>query len=191
MLGWGCSDEEGADDVVCPNEFTVAAVVQACGLARDERLTRMVHGYLMAGGFCGDPFVLSSLVNMYAKVGDVASARRLLLGLPCRDVVSWTAIVSGCVLNAMLEEALGVFLMMLEDGVLPNNVTISACSHSGLILEGHKCFESMGRDHDIEPSMEGLGGLQRLSNSSGTCLSVLKLCCVLSKLIFGLNLDPD
>jgi pentatricopeptide repeat protein len=135
MLAWGCSDEEGVDDVVRPNEFTAAAVVQACGLARDERLARMVHGYLVAGGFCDDPFVLGSLVNMYAKVGDVASARRLLLGLPCRDVVSWTAIVSGCVLNAMLEEALGVFLMMLEDGVLLNNVTmlsvIQACALMG------------------------------------------------------------
>jgi hypothetical protein len=27
MLAWGCSDEEGADDVVCPNKFTAAAVV--------------------------------------------------------------------------------------------------------------------------------------------------------------------
>ncbi|CAN6246571.1 unnamed protein product [Urochloa humidicola] len=129
MLG---DQAQGDYDAVRPNEFTAAAVLQACGLARDWRLGRMVHGYLVAGGFCYDPFVVASLVNMYAKVGDAASARRLVLGLPCRDVVSWTAIVSGCVLNGMLQEALEVFVMMLEDGILPNNVTmlsvIQACS---------------------------------------------------------------
>ncbi|RLM80071.1 pentatricopeptide repeat-containing protein [Panicum miliaceum] len=138
MLEWGAggaADQAEDDDTVRPNEFTAAAVLQACGLARDGRLGRMVHGYLVAGGFCGDAFVVGSLVNMYAKVGDAASARRLVLGLPCRDVVSWTAIISGCVLNGMLEEALEVFVMMLEDGVLPNIVTmlsvIQACSLMG------------------------------------------------------------
>jgi hypothetical protein len=33
------------------NEFTAVAVLQACGLAKDGRLGRMVHGYLVAGGF--------------------------------------------------------------------------------------------------------------------------------------------
>jgi pentatricopeptide repeat protein len=136
MLAWGGAGDLTEDAAaVRPNEFTAAAALQACGLARDGRLGRMVHGYLVAGGFCGDPFVVGSLVNMYAKVGDAASARRLVLGLPCRDVVSWTAIVSGCVLNGMLEEALEVFVMMREDGVLPNNVTmlsvIQACSLMG------------------------------------------------------------
>ncbi|WVZ74208.1 hypothetical protein U9M48_022420 [Paspalum notatum var. saurae] len=136
MLTWG-GPGEGEDDAVRPNEFTAAAVLQACGLARDERLGRMVHGYLVAGGFCSDPFVVGSLVNMYAKVGCVLSARRLVLDLPCRDVVSWTALISGCVLNGMLEEALDVLVMMLEDGVLPNNVTmlsvIQACSLMGAL----------------------------------------------------------
>ncbi|KAK3158733.1 hypothetical protein QOZ80_2AG0140900 [Eleusine coracana subsp. coracana] len=134
MLAWGAGQGED-DGAVRPNEFTAATLLQACGLARDDRLGRMVHGYLVAGGFCRDPFVVGSLVNMYAKVGDVVSARRLVLGLPSRDVVSWTAIISGCVLNGMLAEALEVFIMMLEDGVLPNNVTmlsvIQACSLMG------------------------------------------------------------
>jgi pentatricopeptide repeat protein len=133
MLSW-CAGQ-GDDGAVRPNEFTAAALLQACGLARDERLGRMVHGYLVAGGFCRDSFVLGSLVSVYAKVGDVVSARSLVLGFPSRDVVSWTAIMSGCVLNGMLAEALDLFVMMLEDDVLPNNVTmlsvIQACSLMG------------------------------------------------------------
>jgi pentatricopeptide repeat protein len=118
MLAWGAGQSED-DGAVCPNECTTAALPQACGLARDERMGRMLHGYVVAGGFCRDPFVVGSL----------------LLGLPSRDVVSWTVIISGCVLNWMLGKALDLFVMMLEDGVLPNNVTmlsvIQACSLMG------------------------------------------------------------
>lgn len=144
------------DAAVRANEFTLAALLQACGLAKDGRLGRMVHGYLVTNGFCADPFVVGSLVNMYAKVGDVVSARRLVLRLACRDVVSWTAVISGCVLNGMLAEALDVFVMMLEDGVLPNNVTmlsvIQACSfmgHSGLFSPVHALVARLGLEDDI------------------------------------------
>lgn len=144
------------DGAVRANEFTVAALLQACGLAKDEMLGRMVHGYLVTNGFCADPFVVGSLINMYAKAGDVASARRLLLRSACRDVVSWTAVVSGCVLNGMLADALNVFVMMLEDGVLPNNVTmlsvIQACSltgHSGLFSPVHALVVQLGLEDDV------------------------------------------
>ncbi|XP_006648936.2 putative pentatricopeptide repeat-containing protein At3g01580 [Oryza brachyantha] len=147
------ADEDGG---LRPNEFTAAALLQACGLARDARLGRMVHGHLVASGFCSDSFVVGSLVNMYAKVGDVVSAEELLLGLDFRDVVSWTALVSGCVLNGMLAEALDVFVMMLEDNVLPNNVTmlsiIQACSlmgESGLFSSLHALVVLLGLKNDV------------------------------------------
>lgn len=146
-------DEHGA---VRANEFTVAALLQACGLAKNERLGRMAHAYLVANGFCADPFVVGSLINMYAKVGDVVSARRLVLRLACRDVVSWTAVISGCVLNGLLADALQVFVMMLEDGVRPNNVTmlsvIQACSlmrQSGLFSPVHALVVRLGLEDDV------------------------------------------
>ncbi|KAF7085076.1 hypothetical protein CFC21_088561 [Triticum aestivum] len=155
MLLAHAADEDDAA-AVRANEFTMAALLQACGLAKDGRLGRMVHGYLVTNGFCADPFVVGSLVNMYAKVGDVVSARRLVLRLAFRDVVSWTAVISGCVLNGMLGEALDVFVMMLEDGVLPNNVTmlsvIQACSlmgHSGLFSPVHALVTRVGLEDDV------------------------------------------
>ncbi|KAG8044256.1 hypothetical protein GUJ93_ZPchr0136g33669 [Zizania palustris] len=93
---------------------------------------------------------------MYAKVGDVMSAKELVLRLDSRDVVSWTTLVSGCVINGMLVEALKVFVMMLEDGVLPNNVTmlsvIQACSlmgDSGLFSSLHALVVQLGLENDV------------------------------------------
>uniref|UniRef100_A0A0D3F8W7 CAAX prenyl protease 1 homolog n=1 Tax=Oryza barthii TaxID=65489 RepID=A0A0D3F8W7_9ORYZ len=153
MLTQDADDEDGG---LRPNEFTAAALLQACGLAKVARLGRMVHGHLVTSGFCCDPFVVGSLVNTYAKVGDVVSAEKLLLGMDSRDVVSWTAQLSGCVLNGMLAEALKVFVMMLEDNVLPNNVTmlsvIQACSlmgESGLFSSLHALVVRLGLENDV------------------------------------------
>ncbi|XP_038974624.1 pentatricopeptide repeat-containing protein At4g21300-like [Phoenix dactylifera] len=115
-----------------PNEFTVAAVLRACALLKDEKLGRMMHGFLISNGFHGDNFVLNSLIDTYSKLGYIASAEKLVNGLICRDVVSWTAVTSGCVLHGMFEKALVLFITMLEDGIRPNEVTmlsvIQACS---------------------------------------------------------------
>ncbi|KAG1354681.1 pentatricopeptide repeat-containing protein [Cocos nucifera] len=115
-----------------PNEFTVAAVLRACALLKNEKLGRMMHGFLFSNGFLGDNFVLNSLIDTYSKLGSIVSAGKLINGFSCRDVVSWTTVVSGCVLHGMFEEAFVLFITMLEDGIRPNVVTmlsiIQACS---------------------------------------------------------------
>ena len=56
------------------------------------------------------------------------------------------------------EEALRVFSHMLDLGVKPDNVVItavlSACSHAGLVNEGLKIFNSIEEVHGVKPTME-------------------------------------
>lgn len=138
-----------------PNEFTVSAVLRACGMLRDEEMGRMVHGHLVAAGFSHDAFVSNSLIDMYGKVGSIVDAEKLVSRLSCRDVVSWSAIISGSVLHGMFDKALILFTRMLEDGILPNTATmlsitqacslmgepsLFACVHAWLVkLELHDC----------------------------------------------------
>ncbi|WOK99024.1 pentatricopeptide repeat-containing protein [Canna indica] len=118
-----------------PNEFTAAAVLRACGMLGDEKTGRMFHGHLVVTGFAQDAFVSNSLVDTYAKVGSIPDAENLLGSLSCKDVVSWSSIISGSVLNGALEKALLLFVEMLEEGTLPNTATmlsvIQACSLRG------------------------------------------------------------
>nr|CAD1835329.1 unnamed protein product [Ananas comosus var. bracteatus] len=126
-------DEEAA--ALGPSEFTVSALLQACGHVKDVKLGAMAHAYIVKNGFFSDSFVANSLIDMYAKIGAAENAEKLVRGLRCRGVVSWTAALSGCVLNGMFAKALELFTMMLKDGILPNTVTmlsiIQACSLSG------------------------------------------------------------
>ncbi|KAH7550230.1 hypothetical protein JRO89_XS13G0157700 [Xanthoceras sorbifolium] len=115
---------------VCPNEFTLAAVLQACAKKADSALIESVHSYVVKTGLASDGFLQNSLIAAYAKSGSLWNAEKLLERFSCRDVVSWTSVISGCVLNEMMVEALVLFVRMRDDGVLPNEVTILSVLHA-------------------------------------------------------------
>ncbi|XP_042513952.1 pentatricopeptide repeat-containing protein At3g57430, chloroplastic-like [Macadamia integrifolia] len=115
-----------------PNEFTFAVLLQVCGQTRDLKLTEMIHGNLIVNELIEHQFLKYSMVDAYSKCGLSLAAEKLIKKSCCRDVVSWTMAISGCVLNGLIERAFVLFSDMLADGVAPNRVTfqsmIQACS---------------------------------------------------------------
>ncbi|KAJ4954794.1 hypothetical protein NE237_011577 [Protea cynaroides] len=114
-----------------PNEFTFAVLLQACGQTRDLKLAEMIHGNLIVNGLMEYQFLQFSVVDAYSKCGFLLAAEKLIKSC-CRDVVSWTMAISGCVLKGLIEKAFVLFSDMLGDGIEPNRVTflsiIQACS---------------------------------------------------------------
>ncbi|XP_043716847.1 pentatricopeptide repeat-containing protein At3g57430, chloroplastic-like [Telopea speciosissima] len=115
-----------------PNEFTFAVLLQACGQTRNVKLAEMIHGNLIVNELIEHQFLQYSMIDTYAKCGVSLAAEKLIEKSCCRDVVSWTMAISGCVLNGLIERAFVLFCDMLADGVAPNRVTflsiIQACS---------------------------------------------------------------
>ncbi|KAL2249909.1 pentatricopeptide repeat-containing protein At4g21065-like [Sesamum indicum] len=91
-----------------------------------------IHGHIVKAGFCQELFLMTFLVNTYAKCGMMESARRLFDSLPKRNVVTWTSLMSGYVHNSRPESAISVFKEMLDVGGYPTNYTLgivlNACS---------------------------------------------------------------
>ncbi|XP_022736657.1 pentatricopeptide repeat-containing protein At4g39530-like [Durio zibethinus] len=114
----------------CPNEFTLAAALQAVAQIRNFRFICVVHSYILKSGYLKDSFLQNSLVGAYAKSGAFVDAVKLLDRLSSRDVVSWTSVISGFVLHGLMGEALQVFFRMQEDGIIPNEVTILSVLHA-------------------------------------------------------------
>lgn len=71
-------------------------------------------------------FVGSSLLDMYAKSQNIQEARRVFDMLPARDVVSYTAILSGYTQLGLDEEALDLFRQLYNEGMQCNQVTFTA-----------------------------------------------------------------
>ncbi|XVF13070.1 hypothetical protein REPUB_Repub08aG0176100 [Reevesia pubescens] len=124
-----------------PNEFTLAAALQAVAPNRNFRLICVFHSYIVKSGFLEDSFLQNSLIGAYAKSGASLDAVKLLERFSSRDVVSWTSVISGSVLHGLMREALLVFFWMQEDGIIPNEVTILSILHACSFIGGQRMLQ--------------------------------------------------
>ncbi|XVE57948.1 hypothetical protein DITRI_Ditri04bG0130400 [Diplodiscus trichospermus] len=130
-------------EIEYPNEFTLAAALRALAQNCDFRFICVIHSYIIKSGFLDDSFLLNSLIGAYAKSGVLVDAIKLLERFSCRDVVSWTSVISGYVLHGLMREALLVFFRMQEDGIIPNEVTILSILHACSFIGEHRTLQSI------------------------------------------------
>lgn len=103
-----------------------AAALQGCAASRALRRGKALHARLLRSGPRPDAFLHDSLLNMYCKCGRLADARSVFDGMPHRDVVAWTAMVSAITAAGDAGAALRLFAEMSEEGVVPNGFALAA-----------------------------------------------------------------
>ncbi|XP_009413734.2 putative pentatricopeptide repeat-containing protein At3g23330 [Musa acuminata AAA Group] len=154
-----------------PMPVTFSGIMPACAHLTTLRLGMQLHGYVVRGGFAGNVFVASSLVDMYAKCGNVHIARRVFDGVPSPDSVSWTAMIMGYALHGPAQEALSLFQRMETENGKPNHVAfvavLTACSHAGLVDEAWDYFHRMSNDYGIIPRLEHYAAVADLLGRAG------------------------
>lgn len=143
--------EEG----IYPTQFSYASVVSSCTTLASLSEGRQVHAVITKDGYVNDVFVGSTLIDMYAKCGDVEEARQFFDGMPHKNIVSWNEMIHGYAQNGLGDKAVELFEDMLLTEEKPDGVTfiavLTACSHSGLVDAGIRVFDSMEKEHGIEP----------------------------------------
>eukprot|EP01018_Ginkgo_biloba_P036667 Gb_31697 [translate_table: standard] len=143
---------------VKPNQVTMASVLPACARLAVLQQGKEIHDYIIRSGYDSGVFVLNALIDMYVKCGSIEYARHIFDKMSQRDVVSWNAMIAGCGIHGLGEDAFALFCQMQQAGMKPNHVTftcvLSACSHAGLVDKGWECFQCMNRDYHITPSVE-------------------------------------
>ncbi|XP_061355218.1 putative pentatricopeptide repeat-containing protein At3g23330 [Gastrolobium bilobum] len=156
---------------VKPMHVSFSSVIPACAHLTALNLGKQLHGYIIRLGFDDNKFIASSLVDMYAKCGNIKMARYVFDRIEMRDMVSWTAIIMGCAMHGHALDAVSLFEKMLVDGVEPCYVAfmavLTACSHAGLVDEGWKYFNSMKWDFGIAPGLEHCAAVADLLGRAG------------------------
>lgn len=103
-----------------------------------------LHSHVIKYGFLFDCLLQTTLLDGYAKFGDLGSARRVFDEMPKRDIASWNALIVGLASDQQPNEALELFRKVREVGLWANEVTVlgalSACSQLGAIIEGEKIW---------------------------------------------------
>ncbi|KAJ6400236.1 hypothetical protein OIU84_015813 [Salix udensis] len=80
-----------------PDNFTFTVLAKCCALRMAVWEGLEMHGHVVKIGFCFDMYVSTTLVDMYAKFGNLGLARRVFNDMTDRSLVSWTALIGGYV----------------------------------------------------------------------------------------------
>ena len=137
-------------DVQAPfDEVTLVSVATACGRIGDAKLGGWIGVYAEEKGMVRNRNLATALVDMFAKCGELGKARRLFDRIHSRDVVAWSAMISGYTQADRCQEALAIFNDMQATNVNPNDVTLvsvlSACAVMGALETGKWAHSYMRR----------------------------------------------
>ncbi|EEF35728.1 pentatricopeptide repeat-containing protein, putative [Ricinus communis] len=123
-----------------PDSFTIVQVLSACIQIGDLANGEWIDRYITENVMARNVFVTTSLVDLYAKHGNMEKARCLFDGMAERDIVSWSAMIQGYASNGLPKDALDLFFKMLNAGLKPDHYAmvgfLCACARLGALELG-------------------------------------------------------
>ncbi|VFQ86740.1 unnamed protein product [Cuscuta campestris] len=125
-----------------PDALTCSFALKACARALALLQAVQIHSGVVRFGFGSDVLLRTTLLDAYAKCGELGHARKVFDEMELRDVACWNVLIAGFAQGNRPMEALELFKKMREAKTEPNDVTvlgaISACSQLGAIEEGER-----------------------------------------------------
>lgn len=154
-----------------PDEAILVSILCASAQLGALDIGIWIHRYLDRFRFPLSIRLVTSLIDMYAKCGNLVLAKKLFDGMPERDTISWNVMISGMATHGDGQSALKLFLEMEKAGVKPDDVTFIAIftgfSYSGMAYEGVKLLSRMCTVYNIEPKSEHYGCIVDLLGRAG------------------------
>ncbi|CAK9186036.1 unnamed protein product [Ilex paraguariensis] len=150
------------DDGVEADCATVVSVLPVCGFLNDLEIGKEVHAFVEEKDLGNKLSVRNALVDMYAKCGRMDEAREVFDEMDKRDVVTWTTMINGYILNGDVRRALELCPLMQFEGVRPNAITLAsllwACAYLhnlklGKCLHGWAMRQKLESDVNVETAL--------------------------------------
>ncbi|KAF7014593.1 hypothetical protein CFC21_028574 [Triticum aestivum] len=109
---------------------------------------RLLHAAVLVGGHRHGAVLSAQLVQVYARLGQIEHALRLLDGMPMRNSFAWNAAIKGLVDAGRFSEALETYWAMVDDGSVAADAftyppVIKACAALGAVEQGRMIREHM------------------------------------------------
>ncbi|XP_020519876.1 pentatricopeptide repeat-containing protein At5g66520-like [Amborella trichopoda] len=162
-----------------PDKFTIASLLTACANSGSVQRGKSLHAYIEEHSIERDIFLDTALLDMYAKCGRIDQALHVFQGMREKDVMAWTAMISGLAMHGHGRPALDIFSKMQSSGIKPNDITLigvlSACSHTGLVKKGKYHFNQMPFLYNLTPKIEHYGCMVDLLGRAGLFKEVEEL----------------
>ncbi|AES91463.1 putative tetratricopeptide-like helical domain, DYW domain-containing protein [Medicago truncatula] len=128
---------------VQPNSHTFPFLFKSCTKAKATHEGKQLHAHALKLALHFNPHVHTSVIHMYASVGEMDFARLVFDKSSLRDAVSFTALITGYVSQGCLDDARRLFDEIPVKDVVSWNAMISGYVQSGRFEEAIVCFYEM------------------------------------------------
>ena len=129
-------------DGITPTSVTYASILKACTLIDSTMEAQKIHSEIVKNGLETESFIRRALLVMYSKQGTLSEAEKLFYEIKFKDVIPWTAFITGCVEIGHSEKALSHFEEMQVEGIIPDCVAfvcgMKACGSIGASFKGQE-----------------------------------------------------
>ncbi|GJM89570.1 hypothetical protein PR202_ga05774 [Eleusine coracana subsp. coracana] len=107
-------------------------MVTVLGICHTKEEVQQIHAFTLKTGRLSYTNVCNSLISVYSNVGSLTHAESIFKTTESPDIVSWTAVMAGCVKNLRFEQAYGYFRELSNTGEQPDQhcvaTIINACT---------------------------------------------------------------
>ncbi|KAL0332169.1 UNVERIFIED_CONTAM: Pentatricopeptide repeat-containing protein, mitochondrial [Sesamum calycinum] len=162
-----------------PDNFTYATVLDTCSNVANVGLGKQIHAQIIKQDLQSDVYIISTLVDMYSKCGNMQDSALMFEKSSKRDFVTWNAMICAYAHHGHGNEALQIFGKMQREKIIPNHATfvavLRACAHIGLVDEALCYFNLMQNDYGLEPKLEHYSSMVDVLGRSGRLIDALKL----------------
>ncbi|PSR88284.1 Pentatricopeptide repeat-containing protein [Actinidia chinensis var. chinensis] len=118
-------------------------VLKSCAKLRDLQEGERVHCFVVKIGFKSNPFIGTTLIDMYSSGGAIRRAHKLFGEMTLRNIVAWTSMVNGYILSRDVVSARRLFDSAPERDAVLWNTMVSGYIECMDMVGARKLFDVM------------------------------------------------
>ncbi|XP_073132845.1 pentatricopeptide repeat-containing protein At2g37310 [Henckelia pumila] len=138
-----------------PNCVTLSSLLPAIPYVSHLKGGKEIHAYAIKISCDENIYVVTALIDTYAKLGFLCGAQRVFDRSEIRSVIVWTSIIYAHATHGDAYLALNLFDKMLMGKNKPDEVTftavLAACARGGLLDKAQEIFDSLLPKYGIQP----------------------------------------
>ncbi|XP_019439867.1 PREDICTED: pentatricopeptide repeat-containing protein At1g08070, chloroplastic [Lupinus angustifolius] len=156
---------------VVPNSYTFPFLFKSCAKTKATHEGKQLHAHVLKLRLHSDAHVHTSIITMYARVGELDDARLVFDKSTLRDAVSFTALITGYISMGYVDDARQLFDEIPTKDVVSWNAMVAGYVQSSRFEEALACFKEMQKAN-VPPNQS-------------TMVTVLSACGHLGELELG------
>ncbi|XVF24454.1 hypothetical protein REPUB_Repub13aG0129400 [Reevesia pubescens] len=119
----------------------ISSVLRACARTEGKMGGILIHAQVHGYGVCNCVFVQTTFMDLYMKLVDIDTAKKVFDKIPEKNVVSWNMILSGYLKAENLREAQRVFDEIPKKNVISWNAILSGYAKMGNMDQTFSFFQ--------------------------------------------------